>query len=75
MYSSKTYPEVTGAREVLSILVEGHGHDTVCSVESLFHTISVMDVNIYVQNSLVVSENKRKSSWNPHNVRNIIIYF
>lgn len=55
---SKTYPKVTSAWEVLSILVEGHSHDTVRGVESLLHTVSMMDVYVYVQNSLVVSKNE-----------------
>lgn len=57
----KAYPQVACAREVLSILVEGNCHNTVCGVESLLHTIPMMDVNVYVQNSLVVSGKKGKS--------------
>ncbi|KAF3844660.1 hypothetical protein F7725_007823, partial [Dissostichus mawsoni] len=48
---------VACAREVLSVLVEGHRHDTVCGVESLLHTVSMMDVNVDVQNSLVNCQN------------------
>lgn len=55
--SPETYPEITGAWEVLPILVERHGHDAISGVECLLHTISMMDVNINVKNSLVVSEN------------------
>ena len=35
---------VTGAREEVSILVEGHGHHAVSQVESLLDTVSVVDV-------------------------------
>lgn len=30
---------------------QAHRHDTVCEVESLFHTISVVDVNVNVQHT------------------------
>lgn len=42
--------------------MERHSHDTVRQVEGLLHTISVMDVNINIQNTRVVSTNRRKSS-------------
>lgn len=51
----KAYPQVARAWKVLSILVKGNCHNTVCGVESLLYTIPMMDVNVYVQNSLVVS--------------------
>lgn len=54
------YPEVSSAREILSIFVERYSHDTVSGVESLLNTISMMDINIYVQNSLVVPGNVEK---------------
>lgn len=50
----QAYPQVSCAGEILSVLVEGHGHDTVRGVEGFLHTVSMMDVNIYVQNPLVV---------------------
>lgn len=56
----QTYPQVACAREVLSVLVEGNCHNTVGGVESLLHTVTMMDVDIYVQNSLVVSGKKGK---------------
>lgn len=56
----KAYPQVACAREVLSIFVEGNGHNTVGGVESLLHSVPMMDVNIYVQNSLVVSGKRGK---------------
>lgn len=34
--------------------MEGHGHDPVSGVEGLLHTISMMDVYVDVQHSLVV---------------------
>ena len=49
------YPEITGAREVLAILVQGQGHDAVRRVEGLLHTIAVVDVYVNVQHPLVVS--------------------
>lgn len=60
---SKVHPQVASAGEILSVFVEGNRHDTVCGVESLLHTIPVMDVNIYVENPLVVpgTTGKRRS--------------
>lgn len=52
--TSEAHPEVSSSREVLSVFMEGHGHDPVCGVEGLFHTISMVNVNINVQHSLVV---------------------
>lgn len=51
---SETYPQVAGAGEILSVLVEGDGHDAVCGVESLLHAVAVMDVNVDVEDPLVV---------------------
>lgn len=46
---------ISGARkELVAILVKGHGHDTVCGEESLLHAITVVNVDIYVQNPGVV---------------------
>lgn len=53
------YSEISCARKVLAVLVEGHGHDTVCGVERLFHTITMVNVNIYVQHSLMVPEARK----------------
>lgn len=44
--------ELTGTREILSILVERHSHDTVCSVKCLLDTIAMVDINIDVENAL-----------------------
>lgn len=49
------YPQVSSAGEVLAVLVERHGHDAVRGVEGLLHAVSVVDVNVNVQNPLVVS--------------------
>ena len=43
-----TNPQVSSAREVLPIFVEGDSHDPVCGVEGLLHSITVVDVNVYV---------------------------
>lgn len=56
------HPQVSSAGEVLSVLVEGHGHDPVCGVERFLHSISMVNVNVYVQNSLVVSGGREDSA-------------
>ena len=45
-------PKVASSREVLSIFVEGDGHDPVRGVECLLHTVAVVDVNVNVQDAL-----------------------
>lgn len=50
----RTYPQISCAREVLSVLVERNRHNTVRGVEGFLHAIAMMDVNIDVQDSLVV---------------------
>ena len=45
-------PKISCSREVLSILVERDSHYTVCGVEGLLDTISVVDVDVNVQHSL-----------------------
>jgi hypothetical protein len=42
--------------EELSILVEGHGHDTVGAVEGLLDTVTMVDVDVDVQHTSVVLE-------------------
>jgi len=51
----QAHPQVACTGEVLPVLVEGHSHDAVGGVEGFLHAVSMMDVNVYVQNSLVVS--------------------
>lgn len=47
--------------------MERHGHDTVCGVESLLYSITVVDVNVNIQNSLMVpvlkKQNKQKKNY------------
>ena len=51
-YLIATHPEIASAGEVLSVLVEGDGHDSVGCVESLLHAVAVVDVDVDVQNAL-----------------------
>jgi hypothetical protein len=39
--------------KVIFELVEGASHDTICEIESLLHTVPMMNINIYVENALV----------------------
>jgi len=45
----------TCPREELSVLVETDCHDSISRVESFFNTITVVDVDINVDYSLVIS--------------------
>ena len=45
-------PKISCSREVLSILVERDSHHTVCGVERLLDSISVVNVDVNVQHSL-----------------------
>jgi hypothetical protein len=47
--------QFAGAGEVFSVLVERNSHDSVGSVEGLLDTISVVDVDVDVEDSLVES--------------------
>ena len=47
-----THSEISGAGEVLAVLVEGDGHDPVGGVEGLFDAIAVVNVDIDVQHAL-----------------------
>lgn len=60
----KAHPKVTSSREVLPIFMEGHSHNSVCCVEGLLHSISMVDVYVDVQHPLVVpdKEGHRQSS-------------
>lgn len=51
-----TYPEITCAREVFTILVKRYRHHPVSSIERLLHSITMVDINVYVQHSLVISK-------------------
>lgn len=48
--------QLTSTREVFAVLVEGDGHDTVGRIEGLLDTISVVDVNIDVEDALLESK-------------------
>jgi hypothetical protein len=49
------YLNVTSAREIFTEFVERDSHDSVGRVESFFDTVSVVNINVDVQNALVVS--------------------
>lgn len=40
--------------EVVSVFVEGHGHDSISEVERFLYSVAMMNVNINVQHSRVV---------------------
>lgn len=48
--------QFTSTGEVLAILMEGHSHDTIGRVESLLDTISMVHVDVDVQNALLVPQ-------------------
>ena len=39
----------TCARKEVSVLVERYRHDAVCGIEGLLHTITMMNVNVNIQ--------------------------
>ena len=49
-------PQVSGAGEVFSVLVEGHSHDPVGGVEGFLHPVAVVNVNIDIEDALMVLE-------------------
>ncbi len=52
--SRESYAQFTCSREELTILVEAYGHDPISSVKGLFHTITVVDVDINVKDAIMV---------------------
>ena len=54
-FSDTVIAYFTCTGEELSVLVETDCHDSVCRVESFFNAITVVDVDIDVDNSLMVS--------------------
>ena len=57
-----TYPQLTGSREILPIFVEAYSHHTIRSVKRLFHSISMMYINIDVQNPIVIPGEDQKDT-------------
>jgi small-conductance mechanosensitive channel len=55
-WANSDVTEFPGPREVLAIFVERNGHHTVGGIERFFHTITVMNVNIDIEHSLLVAE-------------------
>jgi len=43
--------KLTSSRKVLAIFVEGNRHDAICRVKCFFDTISVMYINVDVENA------------------------
>ena len=54
--------DVAGAREVVSVLVEGDGHHAVGEVEGLLHAVAVVDVDVDVHDARKHSTEKRERS-------------
>lgn len=50
----RTYAKFASSWEELSVLVEADSHDSVGSVKGFLHTISVVEINIDVQNACMV---------------------
>ena len=57
-HSDSEYLDVARAREVLAVLVEGDGHHAVGGVEGLLDTVTVVDVDVNVQHSVVAPGNQ-----------------
>ena len=55
--------DVAGAREVVFEFVERTGHHSIGSVKGLLHSISVVDVDVDVQNSLVVIQHLKNRQY------------
>ena len=53
-----TYSDFSGTREILPILVETDGHDPVGSIEGLFYTVAMMNIDVYVKDTIVVSDSR-----------------
>ena len=54
--AQKSYPNVSGSRKVLAVLVKRYSHYPVCDVECLLHAVAMMNVNVNVKHALVHPE-------------------
>ena len=52
---ARTYSELSSSREILAILVETDSHDTISGIESFFHSIAVVHVNVNIEYPLVIA--------------------
>lgn len=48
------YLDVASSREKLTKFVKRAGHNTISSIKGFFDTISMVDVDVYVEHSLVI---------------------
>ena len=55
-----TYEDSTRSGKEVAVFVEGDGHDTVRVVEGLLHTVSVVDIDIHVEDSIIRIKGKRE---------------
>lgn len=53
METGATHADITGSGEEFTETVERGGHDTVCRVECLLHTVAVVDIDVNVQHTRV----------------------
>lgn len=54
--SNTDISKLTSSWKVLAVFVERNSHDAICRVKSLFDTISVMYINVYVEDARLESE-------------------
>jgi len=59
--SLRSHPQVPCSGEVFSVLMKGHGHDTVCGIEGFLHAISMVNINVNIQHSLVIPRIRKES--------------
>ena len=48
--------EFARSREVLSVLVERHGHDAIGGIEGFLYAITVVDIDVNIEDSLLESQ-------------------
>lgn len=46
-----------GEEDVRGVFVEGTGHDTVCTIESLLDTVAVMNIDVDIEHSRIAAQN------------------
>jgi hypothetical protein len=54
----------TSTRKVLAVLVKGYGHNAIGCVKCLLDTITMMDINVDIKNSLLESQKLKDSENN-----------
>lgn len=58
-----THAQISGPREEFAIFMEADGENAIGGIESLFDTVTVVNIDINVENSLVISQKFKNAKY------------